>query len=225
MLEQLSLTLVQLIGQFGFIGVFLASTLESFFIPVPAELIAFTAGYYARSSGDLMTLAIMCIVTTLGNYVGAAVFYTVCRRGAETFLPRFIDRWGPFLLISNEDLDKAQTLFKKHGGKMVFFSKFLPVIKNLIDFPAGLSQMPFTTYSTYTIAGSLIRNVIYATVGYFVYEAKDQIFAVFQPIERFLLLALGIAIAVYVIRIIFRIRQLELEKRRPAELARAENDL
>ena len=213
MLEQLSEVLVHLVGQFGYLGVFVASMAESFFIPVPAEVIAFTAGYYAKSNGDLGLLALMCVITTAGNYVGATVFYGATRKGAEKFLPRFIDRWGPFLLISNEEVEKAERLFHKHGGKMVFFSKFLPVVKNLIDFPAGLSKMPFGLYSFYTLAGSFIRNVIYCLIGYFVYESKDQIFSLFAPIEKLLLLVLAVGLIVYIIKIIFRVRQLSIERK------------
>jgi len=221
MLEQLSEIFIHMVDQFGFIGIFIASTAESFFIPIPAEVIAFTAGYYARSSDNLWMLAFMIIITTLGNYVGAAVFFAACRRGARAFLPKFIDRWGPFLLISHEEVEKAENLFAKHGKKMVFFSKFIPVVKNLIDFPAGLSKMPFAEYTIYTIAGSLIRNAIFCFIGYFIYEAKDQIFTFMKPVEKLVLVALVVLGIVYILKVIFRIRQLSIERKSIEELGEA----
>jgi membrane protein DedA with SNARE-associated domain len=222
MLAQLSDLLIQLVNQFGYVGVFLASTLESFFIPLPGEVIAFTAGYVARSQESILALILMSIFITLGNYVGSVGFYFITRRGAETFLPRFIDRWGPFLLITQEDMDKVERLFAKHGGKMVFFSKFVPGVKNLIDFPAGVSKMPFLTFSFYTLLGSFIRNVILCGVGYFAYSIKDQVIAILSPIEKLVLIVLAVAIVIYVGRVVFRIRQLSIERKNLAELQKTE---
>jgi membrane protein DedA with SNARE-associated domain len=213
MLEQIATALEQLVLQTGYIGIFIATVVESFFAPIPSEIILVSAGYASKSSGGLPTLVIMCIFAALGNYVGTLPFYLISRMGAKSFLPKFIDRWGPFLLISNKDLEKAEKLFHQRGRSMVFFARLIPGIRSLIAFPAGVSKMPILSYTIFTLLGSLSWNLFLGGIGFFAYDAKDQIFALLAPVEKIILALIIIVVVLYSGNVIYQIRKMLIARK------------
>lgn len=207
MLSQLLTFLEQLINQLGPIGLMFAAAVESFFPPIPSEFFLVTAGLSSRAQGGLVYLLILCVAASIGNYLGTLPFYIVSRWGAETFLPKFLDKWGPFLLISNKDLARAHRLFERRGAKVVFFAKLIPGIRSLIAFPAGVSKMNFTIYSIYSLLGSLVWNLILGLIGYFAYDAKDAILELFSPFEKIILAVLIATVIFYILNIFYQIRK------------------
>jgi membrane protein DedA with SNARE-associated domain len=210
MLEQITNALIDLTNRTGFVGIFIATVLESFFAPIPSEIILVTAGLASRENGGLPTLIIFCMAGAFGNYIGTLPFYAISRWGAETFLPKFLNKWGPFLLISNNDLQKAQKLFATRGKSMVFFARLIPGIRSIIAFPAGVSKMHFPTYTFFTLLGSFIWNLVLGTIGFYLYDAKDQVFALLSPIEKIVIAILVILVGGYILRVMYQIRKLTM---------------
>jgi membrane protein DedA with SNARE-associated domain len=129
--------------------------------------------------------------------------------GSKSLLPKLLNRWGAYLLLSNEDLEKAEKLFKRRGEAMVFFSRLIPGIRSIIAFPAGIAKMPFTRYLLFTLAGSFLWNLLLAGVGYAAYDLKDELFALLQPVEKIVLFILLVVVFVYVFKVVSRVRELK----------------
>lgn len=208
MLEQIANVLTQLVQQTGYIGIFLATMLESFFAPIPSEVILPTVGLAAKETGLFSTVLIASVVAALGNYVGTLPFYYISRIGADSLLPRLINKYGAFILISMDDIRKAEQLFAQRGRSMVFFSRLIPGIRSLIAFPAGISKMHFGTYTLFTLLGSFIWNFILITVGFVAYDHMDQIFALLKPVETLVIIIILVAIAIYLYKVTRKILEL-----------------
>ena len=202
MIEGIYLFLIDLLNKVGPIGVFVASFVESIFPPIPSEIIMFTAGSYARTQGGIPTLLLMCLIGALGNFFGTLPFYLLARWGSETLLPRFINKWGRFLLISNNDIKRAEGYFEKRGKITVFLAKLIPGIRSLIAIPAGIAKMDFKTYFVLSIAGSFVWNLFLTSIGYFAYEQKDSIFQFIKPVETLVVAIVLILVAVYLFMIV-----------------------
>lgn len=187
MLASIADFLLELLDKVGYLGIFFATAIESFFAPIPSEIVLITAGLYAKTNGGIPALFLVAFVAALGSFVGTLPFYLISRYGSETFLPKFLKKWGAFLLISPKDLEKAHKLFEKRGSVMVFVSRLIPGIRSLISFPAGVAKMNFAKYTFYTILGSFSWNIILATVGYLAYDSKDKIFQFLDPFQYFIL--------------------------------------
>lgn len=209
MLEQFADSLLQLMDATGLIGIFFATVVESFFAPIPSEIVLLTAGFYANSAGGLLLLVSIIITASLGNFVGTLPFYLVSRFSAEGVLVNLVKRFGPYLLISVDDLKKAEKFFDKHGAITVFVARLIPGIRSLVAFPAGIAKMPFLKYTFYTLLGSTIWNTFLTLVGYWAFDWKDQIFAILNPISNIILAIFLVVVIAYVLRVIYQIRKLK----------------
>lgn len=204
MIESIYLFLIDLLDKVGPLGVFIASFVESIFPPIPSEVIMFTAGSYAKSQAGISTLIIVCIAGSLGNFFGTLPFYLISRIGSETILPKFINKWGKYLLIEKQAIDKSHKYFEEKGNQTVFLAKLIPGIRSLIAIPAGIAKMDFKKYFLLSFAGSFVWNLILASLGYFAYDQKDAIFQGLKPIENVVLVILGIVAIVYLYKVVRR---------------------
>ncbi len=210
MLEQISVWLVSLVQSTGYVGIFVATVLESFFAPIPSEVVLPTAGVAAQELGGWGAVLIFSLFAAFGNCIGTLPFFVVSRWGANDLLPKIIKRWGAFLLISQTDVDRAEKLFSKYGAPMVFFARLIPGIRSLIAFPAGLSKMSFGKYTLFTLAGSLVWNLLLISVGFLLADKIPQILAILAPVEKLVILILVLLVLIYIWKVVSRIRKLQM---------------
>lgn len=140
--------IVQVISATGYVGVAALMAIESACIPLPSEVIMPFAGYLV--SIDRFNLFGAATAGAVGCNIGSTVAYFV----AAKFGRKAIDRWGPYLLIRPEDMNRAERFFARYGRIAVFGGRLLPVVRTFIAFPAGLARMPMMTFQAYTFLGS-----------------------------------------------------------------------
>lgn len=155
--------IIRLIQGGSYWGVALLMALENIFPPIPSELIMGVGGItVARGKMEFVPLLIAgTIGATLGNYV---LFLVADRLGFERLRP-FVDRWGRWLTMDWQDVEKASRFFKKHGGAVVFVFRFMPALRSVISIPAGLSHMGHIQFLIYTAAGAAIWNTLLIMLG------------------------------------------------------------
>ncbi len=155
--------LVNIITILGYPGVFISVFLESFFAPIPSEIILPFSGFVA-SMGE-MNIVLVILIATVAAYLGSLPFYYVGKWGEKPLL-KFVSKYGKYLFIEQSDVDMVFNLFSKHGNGVVFFGRLIPIVRTLISFPAGVAKMHFLKFSVYTLLGSLIWNIILTYTGY-----------------------------------------------------------
>jgi membrane protein DedA with SNARE-associated domain len=151
--------IVAVISAGGYVGVALMMAIESACIPLPSEIIMPFAGYLV--STGRFTLIGAATAGAIGCNLGSTVAYYVAMYGGRPA----IDRWGKYVLLRHSDLDRAERLFARFGGTMVFVGRLLPVVRTFIAFPAGLARMPMLPFQIYTFVGSWIWCLALAYVG------------------------------------------------------------
>ena len=156
--------LVNLISSVGYWGVGLAMFIESFFAPIPSEIILPFSGFVA--SDGRLKIYLVIIVATVAAYLGSLPFYIIGRLGENSVL-NFLKKYGKFLFISENDLEKGVKSFGKYGNSIVFFGRLIPIVRTVISFPAGVSKMKFGIFSLYTIAGTAIWSTVLSLAGFF----------------------------------------------------------
>jgi membrane protein DedA with SNARE-associated domain len=162
MIHEIAQSIVQAIGDMGYMGIFLLMFLESTFFPFPSEIIMVPAGYLAFK-GE-MNLYIIILVGILGSITGALLNYYL----AMIFGRKFILKYGKYFFIKEETLAKLDTFFSKHGEISTFTGRLIPGIRQLISLPAGLARMNIAKFSFYTALGAGIWVVVLVIVGYLV---------------------------------------------------------
>lgn len=167
MIENIVTWLENIIRTVGYPGIFLTVTLESLFAPIPSEALMPFIGYMVYQGQFNLYLTI--IVTALGGYFGTLPFYFIGYAG-NNFFERFLRRFGKYLFISNESIDKVFEMFKTKGNKIIFFGRLIPTVRSLVSFPAGVAKMNFLVFTIYSIAGSLIWSCMLVLVGFLLGE-------------------------------------------------------
>jgi membrane protein DedA with SNARE-associated domain len=204
--------LVQAIDSLGYLGVGLAIFLESFIAPIPSQIILPFSGFVA-SQGSL-SIVVVILVAAFGAYLGTLPFYFVGLWGDE-FVEKFLKKYGKYLFISQDDLDKGYRAFEKYGYGIVFFGRLIPIVRSVISFPAGAARMKFGIFSIFTYAGSLIFASILCTAGYLMGESWHIVAVYTEEYERVALGILAVAVLLYIwrgIRNIVKEREVKVEK-------------
>ncbi len=169
MIKELAQDLVDLIFDWGYLGVFLLMTVESSFIPFPSEIVLVPAGYLA-SQGN-MSIGMIMVSALGGSMVGALINYYL----ALTLGRKILRRYGKYFFINENALEKMDSYFAKHGHISTFIGRLIPGIRQLISIPAGLSRMNLVVFSTYTALGAGLWALILVMLGYFIGENQELI--------------------------------------------------
>jgi membrane protein DedA with SNARE-associated domain len=210
--------LVQTIDSLGYLGVFIGVFLESFLALIPSEIILPFSGFVA--SRGTMNIVLVIATVGIGAYLGSLPFYFIGLWG-DDFVEKFLKKYGKYIFISQDDLEKGYKAFEKHGNKIVFFGRFIPLIRSVISFPAGAARMKFPIFSIYTTLGSLLYATALCLGGYYMGENWQIIASYINQYENIVLALLSIAILIYIWRgmrqVIKESKKKEIEKGKEVE--------
>ena len=151
-------------------------TLESSFIPFPSEVVIPPAVYVAldEQSKSGMNWWLVVLFGTLGALLGALINYYLSRWLGRPIIYAFANsKLGHLLQLSSEKIEKAEVYFNDHGVVSTLVGRFIPVIRQLISIPAGLSKMNVGSFMLFTTLGAAAWNFILALLGYLAHKAGD----------------------------------------------------
>jgi membrane protein DedA with SNARE-associated domain len=184
----------------GYVGIVLAMALESCCIPLPSEIVMPLAGYVVFTQPERFSLLGVGIAGTLGCVIGSSIAYAIGASGGRPLLLKY----GKYVLISKADSDRADRWFARYGAPVAFFSRLLPVIRTYISLPAGIAEMNFAQFITFTFLGSLPWTFALAIVGYAFGDAFMQkltrLSTIFHGLDVAILLALIVLVGLYIRR-------------------------
>jgi len=155
--------LLDIMNEFGYIGVMLLIALENVFPPIPSEVIL-TFGGFLTTTSDLTVFGVV-VSATIGSVLGALILYFIGLQLDVERLEKIVNRWGKVLRLTKEDIYKADAWFDKYGPWTVFFCRFIPLIRSLISIPAGMSNMNFSLFLLLTTIGTFIWNIVLVSLG------------------------------------------------------------
>ncbi len=191
MLHELAQDLVDLIFDWGYIGIIIMMAIESSFIPFPSELVLVPAGYLA-AQGQMSIAAIMGSALA-GSLIGAFVNYYL----AFTLGRKFLIKFGKYFFIKEETLLKMENYFEKHGHISTFTGRLIPGIRQLISIPAGIAKMNLVEFSLYTTLGAGIWALVLTLLGYFIGTNQELIQQYLKEITIVVVMLLVILVSVY----------------------------
>ncbi len=200
MLHDIAAYLVETVGSMGYAGIFLLMFLESTFFPFPSEVIMVPAGYLAYKGEMNLLFAILFGIA--GSVAGALFNYYIAMHFGRAFLLRY----GKFVGIKEETLEKLERFFRTHGEISTFNGRLIPGIRQLISLPAGLARMHLGKFALYTALGAGIWVVVLVAIGYLIGSNETLI-------SRYLHTATLIAlVAVMLISLFYLVRHKRRQK-------------
>ena len=152
-----------IISSLGYPGLGIVMFLENVFPPIPSEIVLPLAGSLTLTGR--FTLAGVTLVGAIGSVVGALFFYGLGYWFDESRIRWLLERYGKWLMLATEDLDRAMAWFGRYGEYVIFFGRMVPIVRSLISIPAGLSKMNLGKFCLYTSIGTALWSFMLAFAG------------------------------------------------------------
>lgn len=178
----------------------LGMALESSVIPFPSELVVTPAAYHA-ASGELNVFLVV-LFATLGADIGAVINYVASYYLGRPIVYAFANsKFGHACMLNEEKVKKSEDYFNEHGVMATLTGRLVPVIRQLISVPAGLSKMNFFVFLGYTTLGAGVWNCVLAALGWWMHTfiPENQLVEAIGKYDHQLKIAVVAIIAIVVL--------------------------
>ncbi len=159
LLDGIGQWVLDVIYALGYLGLALLLVAENLFPPIPSEVVLPLAGFLV-GTGDLSFFGALAAATA-GSTAGALVLYSMGRWGGR----RLVLRYGRWLRVDRQRLDRAEGWFKRWGDWVVLFARVVPVARSVVSIPAGTMKMSPLRFTLLTVAGSALWNAVLIGAG------------------------------------------------------------
>ncbi len=183
----------------GEVGVGLLTFVETVIPPIPSEPVLALSGYLAERGR--MSLIGVIAAATLGGVLGALLLYALGAWFGETRAKMLLAKLP---LVDLADMESASGWFHRHGPSVVFFGRFVPIVRSLVSLPAGAQRMPMLRFIGLTALGSAIWNTLLVGAGYLLGTQYDRIEGYLRYLDYVVVLAVIVVAGLLLVR---RLRQ------------------
>jgi membrane protein DedA with SNARE-associated domain len=194
--------MTQLIQQYGYLAVAVVVGLESLGVPLPGETTLITAALYAGATHKLNIVGVI-LAAIAGAILGDNLGYLIGHWGGY----RLLLRYGRYLRLDQARVKVARYLFLRYGAAVVFFGRFVSILRTFAAFLAGTTRMPWRLFLVFNAAGGSIWACLY---GIGAYLLGTQIERLSGPVGS--ALAAGGLAAIIVAAIVIRRNERRLEE-------------
>jgi membrane protein DedA with SNARE-associated domain len=177
--------LLWFIAHYGYIGIFGALVLGIIGLPVPDEILMTFSGYLI-SKGRLHYIPTV-IISVLGSFIGMSISYLIGRKFGYPLL----EKYGKKIHITKEKLDRTQIWFQRFGKFALTIGYFIPGVRHLTAYSAGISKWSYRSFSLFAVPGAMLWTLTFITLGTYVGRHWR---IVTETIHRYLLILVVILI-------------------------------
>jgi membrane protein DedA with SNARE-associated domain len=206
-------TFRHLLSTFGYPVVGVVVGAESLGIPVPGETALIVAALYAGTTGQLDIRWIVAVAAA-GAIVGDNIGFAVGRYGGFKLLRRY----GRKVHIDDRRLKLGLWVFRRHGGKLVFFGRFVSILRTYAAFLAGTNRMRWHSFLFFNAAGGIVWSAAYGFAYYYFGKALEGL-------QLTIDIALGAAALVILVASLVYLKRKETELGERAEREVSDEDL
>lgn len=198
--------LMNLLHVYGYWAVLVFVSIESIGIPFPGETMLIAAAIFAGKTHQLL-IPFVIAAAAAGAIIGDNIGFFIGRQGGY----RLLHRYGRYIRLDERKLKLGQYLFRKHGGKVVFFGRFVAVLRAFAAFLAGTNRMTWRRFLIFNALGGIVWATIYGLGGYYLGKNIDRFTG---PIGTVTIILAVIGIIASLIFVRFNERRLEDEAER-----------
>jgi membrane protein DedA with SNARE-associated domain len=202
-----------ILDRWGYLAVAGVIGVESFGVPAPGQTIMVAAAIYA-GAGRLNVVAVAAIAfvaAVLGDNIG----YWIGVRGGR----RIVHRFGKYVLITPERLERAEKFFARRGNRIVVVARFIDGLRQLNGVIAGITAMPWRTFLIYNAIGAALWVGWWTTISYLLGTHLVEIIEQVHRYKWWAMAAVAVVVAAY---IILHVRHIRRRRARAAAAAEAE---
>ena len=193
-------SLAPVLDHWGYLAVAGFLVLEDFGVPVPGETILIAASVYA-GAGRLNVVAVG-IIGFLAAVAGDNIGFAIGHFGGRALALR----WGRYVFLTPERLDKTEAFFERHGGKIIVVARFIEGLRQANGIVAGVTGMHWRRFIAFNALGAALWVGVWVSVGYL---AGNHITVIYDQVTRYalyVLIAAAVALAAFIARRLLRRR-------------------
>ncbi|HEX7063546.1 MAG TPA: DedA family protein [Bacillales bacterium] len=173
----------------GYWGIFLGLLVEV----IPSELVLSYGGFMI-AQGQITFIGAV-IAGMIGGTLQQWIIYWIGYYGGRPFVLKY----GKYILLNEKHVELAEKWFDKYGSGVVFFARFIPVVRQAISIPAGLAKMSFSKFTFYTIVAMIPWSILFLYLGMTLGDNWRKIDEVAAPYINIIALIALVLIAGFVI--------------------------
>lgn len=183
---------INLMGNFGYLGMFIGMVLEAIVIVIPSELILAMGGILAANGSFSILGAVL--VGLLGSVFCAGIIYAMGYYGGRPF----IKKYGKYFFMKEKDIEKSDRWFEKYGMRAALIGRFFPIVRTLISLPIGISKLNFKKFLIYTTIGSIPWTLLFVLSGYYLGSNYTKIANIVDMFKIPIIIFISLLILVYI---------------------------
>jgi len=189
------------LNHYGYLAVFALVMLEDFGIPVPGETILIAAAVYAgHQQLNIVAVGLIgFIAAVIGDNIGFAIGHFGGRAVAL--------RWGKYVFLTEERLNKAEYFFDHHGGKIIVVARFIEGLRQANGIIAGISGMRWLRFLVFNALGAALWVGTWVSLGYLAGNHIETIYHYITQYSLYALIAVAVVLAALIIRYVLRRRR------------------
>jgi len=210
------------LDHYGYWAIAIFLLLENIGVPVvPGEFAMIVGAIFAATGRAGLNIVVVGIVALIASFAGSEIGYLIGRfAGRELIL-----RYGKYVFLKGHHLDRAQSTVDRYGGVVVIIARFIVGLREANGIIAGITQMRWLTFTVYNAIGACAWVGTWVSIGYVAGDHINTIYSIFNRVAIYLLGAVAVLIAGYVIwRLIRRRRSREAQEAPASEAASEAHD-
>jgi membrane protein DedA with SNARE-associated domain len=188
------------LDNYGYLAVAGFVLLEDFGVPVPGETILILGAVYAGTGR--LNIVLVGLIGFLAALIGDNVGFAIGHFGGRPLVERF----GRYILLTPERLDKATGFFERHGGKIVAIARFVEGLRQANGIVAGISGMHWAKFLVFNALGAALWVIVWTSVGYFSGSHIDTIYRAATRYDTYLAVAIAVFALAYIMRRLWKRR-------------------
>jgi membrane protein DedA with SNARE-associated domain len=193
--------LAPILDHYGYAAIAGLITLEDFGVPAPGETVLIVGAIYAGAGR--LNLILVALLGFLGAVVGDNIGYLIGRLGGR----RLIDRFGRYILLTPERVNKAERFFTRRGGGIIVIARFVEGLRQANGIIAGLTGMPWPRFLAYNALGAALWVGVWVTLGDLAGAHINTIYPLAVRYQTYLGIAVGVVVLALIIRAVLHRRR------------------
>jgi membrane protein DedA with SNARE-associated domain len=189
------------LNQYGYLAVAALVMLEDFGVPVPGETVLIVAAIYAGTGR--LSIWLVAVIGFLAAVAGDNIGFAIGHFGGRPLAERF----GRYIFLTPERLDKTAAFFDRHGGKIIIIARFVEGLRQANGIIAGFSGMHWRRFVVFNAIGAALWVAVWASVGYFSGSHIDSIYRTATQYETYFAIAVGVLLLAWIGRRLWRWRK------------------
>ena len=188
------------LNNYGYLAVTGLVLLEDFGIPVPGETVLILGAVYAGAGR--LNIVLVGLLAFLGAVVGDNIGFAIGHFGGRPL----VERYGRYIFLTPERVDKATAFFERHGGKIVVVARFIEGLRQANGIIAGITGMHWARFLMFNALGAALWVAVWCAIGYLSGSHINSIYNTATRYSSYLAIAVGVLVVAWIARALWRRR-------------------